>query len=209
MIEFFEQPSVFGPIFIVVATAIGALVKKFYFDVQSRLRVEVRAWNYKLSEASKKIAREEFDAKRDYFSPMRTLIDAGGYMMVTITNSSKKKISGVSIMVPDSNMTMSLQIDDAGEIIEVKKGQLIGVGDIQPKHSRVMHIWCNVDVSEFHFSVLKHLLRISADELDSVRLRFPMPRYQWKKYEFRLIWISNVLIYAAAFTALYFGYIHK
>jgi hypothetical protein len=192
MIEFFEQPPVFAAVIVVIGAAIIApLVKKFYFDVQNRLRVEVRAWNYKTSEAVKKIAMEPLDAKHDYGN--RTLIRAGGYMTVTITNISKKRISGVSVMVPDSIMSMFLQINDAEEIIEVKKAQLISVGDIQPKHARVVHIWCNVDVSEFAFSVLKHLLQISADELDSVRLRFPMPRYLWKKYEFRLVWSFNIL----------------
>jgi hypothetical protein len=90
----------------------------------------------------------------------------------------------------------------------MKKGQLIGVGDIQPKHSRVIHIWCNADVSDFNFSYLKRLLRISADELDTVRLRFPMPRYLWKKYELRLMWILNILVPASLFIALYFRLLH-
>jgi hypothetical protein len=209
MIEFLKQPPIFAALIAVVGAAIGALVKKFYFDVQKRLRVEVRAWNYKMSEASKKIAREQFDAKHDYFSPMRTLIDAGGYMMVTITNSSKKKISGVTVMAPNSDMSMFLQIDDGNEIREMKKAQPISVGDIQPKHSRVMHIWCNVDVSEFDLSRLKSLLRISADEFDSVRLRFPMPRYLWTKYEPPLVLIFIVLVFAALFIAVYSDFIHE
>jgi hypothetical protein len=209
MIEFFKQPPVIAAIIIVIGAAIIApLVKKFYFDVQSRLRVEVRAWNYKTSEAVKKIVREPYDAKREYFAPMRRLIDAGGYMMVTLTNIGKKKISGVSVMAPDNPLGMFWQIDDADEIIEVKQGQPIGVGDIQPKHSRVIHIWCNVDVSDFNFFPLKRLLRISADELDSVRLRFPMPRYLWKKYDLRLVWTFNFILFAALFISLYFGFIH-
>ena len=210
MNEFFTQPPVIAAIIVVIGAAIIApLVKKFYFDVQNRLRVEVRAWNYKTSEALKKIARAPFDAKGEYFTPMRRLIGAGGYMMVTITNISKKKISGVSVTVPDGPSDMSLQIDDADEIIEMKKGQPIGVGDIQPKHSRVIHIWCNADVSDFNFSYLKRLLRISADELDTVHLRFPMPRYLWTKYELRLFWIFIFLVPASLFIALYFGFIHN
>ena len=173
MIEFFKQSPVFAAIIALVGAAIIVpLVKMFYFDIQKRLRVEVRAWNYRTSEALKKIALEPFDAKHDYIDPMRTLIGAGGYMMVTITNISKKKISGVTVMaLNSSDMSMFLQIDDGNEIIEIEKAQPISVGDIRPKHSRVMHIWCNVDVSKFEFSRLKSLLRISADELDSVRLK--------------------------------------
>lgn len=130
MIEFFKQPPVIAAIIGVVGAAIIALVKKFYFDVQNRLRVEVRPWNFKTSEALKKIVQEPLDAKHEYFSPMRTLINAGGYMMVTITNISRKKISGVTVMTPETSVAMIWQIDDADKIIEVTKGQLISVGDI-------------------------------------------------------------------------------
>ena len=207
MIEFFKQSPVFAALIALVGTAIIALVTKFY--VQNRLRVEVRAWNYTTSEAVKKIAMEPFDAKHDYIDPMRKLMSTGGYMMVTITNISKKKISGVTVMAPNSDMSMFLQIEDGNEIIEIKKAQPISVGDIQPKHSRVMHIWCNVDVTKFEFSHLKGLLRISADELDSVRLRFPMPRYLWTKYEPQLFLIFILLVFALFFIGVYSGFIYK
>src|ERR1700688_3951908 len=100
MIEFFEQPSVIAAIITVVG---AALVKKFYFDVQKRLRIEVRACNYKTSEAAKKIWLEAFDAKRDYHSTMRRVLDVGGYMMVTIINIGKKKILGWRVMLFDTN----------------------------------------------------------------------------------------------------------
>jgi hypothetical protein len=208
MIEFFKQPPVIAAIIVVVGAAIIApLAKKFYFDVQNRLRVEMRAWNFTTSEALKKIVKEQLDAKHDISSPTRMVLNACGYMTVTITNISKKKISGVSVMAPDTSISMILQIDDADEIIEVKKGQLISVGDIQPKHSRPIHIWVFADASDFNFSFLKkRLLRVSADELDTVQLRFPMPRYLWKKYEFRSIWIFLIfvlLLYGALLIFLY------
>jgi hypothetical protein len=97
--------------------------------------VEVRAWNYKTSEAVKKIAREPHDAKREYFAPMRRLIDAGGYMMVTLTNIGKKKISGVSVMAPDNPLGMFWQIDDADEIIELSPRRRSPQGFVMPEVS--------------------------------------------------------------------------
>jgi hypothetical protein len=122
--------------------------------------------------------------------------------MVTITNISKKKLSAVTVTVPYSSLTMVWQIDDADESNIVTMGQPIGIGDIQPKHSRVIHIWSNVDLSEFHFFHVKRFLRISADELDSVSHRFPMPYYFWKKYELRLIWTFNLLALALSVLSL-------
>jgi hypothetical protein len=206
MIEFFKQPPIFAAIIAVIGAAIIApLVKKFYFDVQNRLRVEVRAWNYKPSEALKKFAS---DAKLEYSNPLRKLLDAEGYMRVTITNTGKKKISGVTV-APEILFGVVMQIDYADEIIEVKKGHITGVGDLQPTHSRVIHIWTTADVSDFDFGRVKSLLRISADELDSVHLRFPMPRYLWTKYEPPLVLIFIVLVFAALFIGVYSGFIHE
>jgi hypothetical protein len=209
MWSLFTEPPVVGALIGLLAVSlIAPIVKKYYFDVRSRLRVDVRAWRNKTSGALKKTVWDTLDAKRQYGDdPMRTLTKAGGYMMVTITNTSKKKILGVSVIAPDTNLDMVWQIDDADEIIEVKKGQPIGVGDIQPKHSRVIHIWSNVDMSDFNFFAVKHFLRISADEIDSVRMRFPMPRYLWKKYEPRLLNACYLLIVAALFICLYLGLI--
>jgi hypothetical protein len=205
MIEIFKQPPIIAAIIALIGAAIIVpLIKKFYFDAQNRLRVEVRSWNYKTSEALKKLVREPLDAKQKYFGPMRMFVNAHGYMVITITNIGKKKISAVSVMVPDAYLNMVWQIDDAETFLEVKKGQPIGLGDIQPKHSRVIYIWSDVDTSDFNFAWFKHFLRISADELDSVRLRFPMPRYLRKKYEPRLLAAFNI---TALFIALYLGFI--
>lgn len=204
MIEFLEQPPIIAAIIAFVGAAILALIKKFHFDVQNRLRVEVRAWNYKTSEAFKKLER---DAKVEYSIPLRKVLDAEGYLRVSITNTGKKKISGVSVAA-EVLFGMVLQIDDAEEIIQLKKGQPFVVGDIQPKHSRVIHIWTNADVSNFNFGPLKSLLRISADELDTVRMRFPMPRYVETKIGPRLLWALCALVIALLFISRYLGLIH-
>jgi hypothetical protein len=208
IIEFIKQPPVIAALIALFGAAvIVPLVTKFYLATRNRLRVEIRPWRTKTSEVVKKIVREPLDAMQQYFAPTGMLVNATGYMTVTVTNISKKKITGVSAMNPNSDMDMVWQIDEAGEIINVKKGQLVAVGDIQPKHSRIIHIWTNVDTSEFNFSWFKRFLRISADELDSVRLRLPMPRYLWKKYDFRFIWTFLALLYSGLAISLYFGFI--
>jgi hypothetical protein len=99
----------------------------------------------------------------------------------------------VQWQVTDISLGAFVQIDETKELIEVESGKMIGIGDIQPKHSRVIHIWSNLDVARFHFTNLKHALRISADELDSVRLRFPVPHYLWTKYGQRGFIIFNTV----------------
>jgi hypothetical protein len=203
MIEFLKEPPIVAAIIALIGvTIIAPLVKKFYFDVQNRLHVEVRPWNYKVSEALKKTVEPSIE-RIDYFDPIRQLARAKGYMTVTITNISKRKISGVSVTA-NTDMETIWQIDDADQAMSVTRGKPpIDLGDIQPKHFRVIHIWCPVDISDFNFEWLKHFLRISANELDSVRLRFPMPRYLWKKYEIRFLITSILLSTAAILFAFY------
>ena len=87
--------AVFAPI---AAVIIGLVVKYRYFDTQRRLRVEVRPFSSKTSGALKKIAKAALEDQNIFYGPINKQIDAGGYMTVTITNISKKKISGVSII---------------------------------------------------------------------------------------------------------------
>jgi hypothetical protein len=202
MIDLLNQPGIVPAIIgLLGAAIIVPLVKKFYFDVQNRLRVEVRPWNYKISEALKTTVRSSLDASsifddstRDlrFHSHMRDLIRFDGYMTVTITNIGKKKISGVSVTATDMLLDFILQIDDADQVIGMKKGISIDVGDIQPKHSRVIHIWSNADTS-FKLGWFKHFLRISANELDAVRLRFPTPPYLRDEYATRILFVFGLL----------------
>jgi hypothetical protein len=193
MMEFLRHPTVIAALITLVGAAIIVpLIKKFYFDTRSRLRVEVRAFRTKTSEGLKKIARESLDTKQEYFGPMRSVIACNGYAAVTITNISKKKIMGVTAMSPRFELVW--QLDGANEAVELQREQLFVVGDIQPKRSQMINLWCMADMSDFDFGPLKNrFIRISADELDSVRLRFPTPRYVVTKYVFRMGWIFAAL----------------
>jgi hypothetical protein len=195
IIEFMKQPPVIAALIALFGAAvIVPLVTKFYLATRSRLRVEVRAFRANTSEGVKKIVRDALGAQQQFFAPMYSVVGYHGYAVVTITNMSKKKIANVSAVSPA--FALIWQLDDAAEAVELQPGQPIVVGDIQPKRSRVIHLWCSADMSDFHFGPLKNkLIRISADELDSVRRRFPMPQYLWKKYQFRLLWLFNILAY--------------
>jgi len=207
MTEILRQPGIVPAIIALIGAAIIVpLVKKFYFDVRNRLRVEVRSWNYKISEALQKIVTPSLPVGELLDNPMRDLIRSGGYMTITITNIGKKKISGVSVTMVNTYMGMILQIDDADRVVRMKEGKSIDVGDIQPKHSLVIHIWSNVDTSSFHFPWFRRFLRISANELDAVHLRFPMPRYLMSKHAARF-GVAFSLLFLSAFTLLLFCYL--
>jgi hypothetical protein len=201
--ELLKHPAVIAALITLVGAAVFVpLIKKFYFDPRSRLRVEVRAFRAKTSGGLKKIAGDSLDAKQQYFGPMRSLLGCDGYAVVTITNIGKKKIVGVTAMSP--KFPLIWELDGADEPVELQQGQSFNVGDIQPKRSQVIHLWCVADMSEFSFGPMKkHLIRISADELDSASFRFPLPKYVYDKLATRIVPISWILFVFVFFLLLY------
>jgi hypothetical protein len=94
------------------------------------------------------------------------------------------------------------QIDENEDMMEIKQHSPINIGDIQPKHHRVVHLWSSIDLSDNFFKDVKKAIRISADEVHSVKLRFPLPRYLRTKYD-RLIpwlfWLLSAMVLVAMF----------
>ncbi len=193
-----SQPQIVAAIIALIGAAIVVpLVKKYYFDVQHRLRVDVRAYSAKTSNAVKAIMTT-FSTANIFGDPLASCISANGYTRVTITNTSRKKISGISVIIADFFFDAVCQLDDEDTLTSFKKGTVIGIGDIQPKHSRTLHMWSAQDRSDSHFVAFKAFLTISANELDAIHLRYPAPRYITTRYEnFRYFIIIIALMGAA------------
>jgi hypothetical protein len=184
---------------IAVPVIVGPAVKKWYFDVQNRLRVEVRLCTTKTSEQTKRFLDSQKipydDPIRDLMRPIRGLMRTTSYATITIKNIGRRKISAVTVTLLDhAYYDTFCQIDDSDELLEVKEGLPVPIGDIQPRHHRLVHIWLLGDMTLYDFSRVRKWLRISADELDSVRFRYPMPHYLRTKYQIRtLITLSIIL----------------
>jgi hypothetical protein len=198
-----ETPFIVALISVIAAAFIVPAVKKWYFDVQNRLRVEMRMWRTNASNAVREAVRGE--PKFPYGSPINRVINAESYVTLKITNTSKKKISGVSLIMPDSSG--SYQIDESKELAEIAKGQAAIIGDIQPRHSRVVHIWLMADHSKLFFKSVKGIAHISADELDVVHWRYPMPTYLLTKHAGRAFPLLFLLVIVGMFVGPYTGFI--
>jgi len=205
MMGVLQQPSVIGAIIgvfgtLVVTAIIAPLVKKRYFDSRNRVSFEIRIWNYKTSNVLKQLADNDSKSRwklgeRDYKSieQMTNIAKCNCYIEATITNVSTKKITGVTVTMADTLLGDYVQIDEADAIVEVKAGEPISVGDIQPRHSRTAHIWTFSKRTDHAFSTVRKLLRISADEIDAVRLKFPLPPYLKDMYG-RRVFIGVTII---------------
>jgi hypothetical protein len=75
-------------------------------------------------------------------------------MKISITNVSNKKILGVSF-AHDFWQDHYCQIDENEDMMEIKQHSPINIGDIQPKHHRVVHLWSSIDLSDNFFKDVK------------------------------------------------------
>jgi hypothetical protein len=90
------------------------------------------------------------------------------------------------------------QLEDSDQLQSAVGDKPINIGDIFPGHQKVLHIWCRYDWTAYQFARLKKLVRVSADELDSVHLRFPMPAYLRSKIIERLFTAVVILFMVMA-----------
>lgn len=138
-----ETPILVALIGLLSAAIVVPLVKKHFFDVRSRMHIEVRAFPHLGNVALKNAAGI------DALDALWAVATAKGAIQVTIKNVSRKKISGVTVSVSNDFLgEMFCQIEEAAEYANLRRTKAILVGDIQPGHVRVLHIWTNFDRSD-------------------------------------------------------------
>jgi hypothetical protein len=191
-----ETPVLLAVIGILVTVVVAPLVKKLFFDPRLRLLVDVRIFAHPTHVALANATREAL--KMDFMHPMWGVLRATGCVVITIKNISKKKISGVTVRLPDLASDITCQVDDAEEFVTSKSVKAVPIGDIQPGHVRSLYVW-TVDMSDFDFGKIKKFFHVSADELDGVRFRFPTPGYIKGKYA--QVFLTMMVLFALMMVA--------
>ncbi|MBZ9739689.1 MULTISPECIES: hypothetical protein [unclassified Mesorhizobium] len=174
---------VFAVLGLLTTIAIAPLIKKYFFDSRLRLRAEVRISPAKSSQLVSKIVadylRNTLSYEEDHTAERSALLSYASiksHTSLRLRNVSKKKLTNVSVMVADLHAVY--QIDNDQELLEVKTGKPLLIGDIAPAHERIVHFWSLWDYSSSHFGAsMKTRFRMSADELDATSIRFPLPMY--------------------------------
>jgi hypothetical protein len=180
-----------------VLAAVGyPYLKRRFFDPTMFLRAEIRTSPTK----TKAVVVEKLDPvlatmpweERTLFDGLR--ID-GGYTSVTLRNVDKKKLSNVTVTVAQTVLlNATYQINDEATLKAVKD-MPIHVGDIQPGHNKVLHMWTTSDYSDYWFPSIKSMFSMSADELHSTRKTYPLPTYLRTRFVNSSIWIVNFALW--------------
>jgi hypothetical protein len=191
----FTEPVIIGSLIGLVALAIIApALKKWYFDVQTRLQVNVRVWQASTPVAVARLHLKLHGSQVLEGLQVEDLDLVKSYVRLTIQNRGKRKVVGVTLLLSGLTSPAFCQIDDGEPLLRVSERAPILVGDIQPRHNRVVDLWSKDDLLESDLPVLKKTFKISADELDVVRFRFPMPQYLNTKVGDRILLTAFILV---------------
>ncbi|RWD14164.1 MAG: hypothetical protein EOS74_19470 [Mesorhizobium sp.] len=193
--------------------AIVPLVKKFVFDSRMRLRAEVRISSAKTSQLVAKIVADYIRAlpydTEEGKAQHGMLVSFGsisGYTSLRLRNVSKKKLTNVSVMADD--LYALYQIDNGPQLHGLEKGKPLLVGDIAPGHERIVHFWSLSDYSDSHLG-MKTRYRMSADEIDSTSVRFPLPQYIKKRIIGWSLLAFNVITWGGIVASLMFSVLSR
>ena len=175
-----------------VAVAILApLLKWLIWDRVYRLRVDVAIYETKtepfIEELLNKQAKNFLPSDPATYERLQNNSAYKNYIRLTIQNTSRKKIGGISLLMSDPPWWGWAQVDE-GTPIRVTANK-IPIGELQPHHKSVVQIWSSNSIGGWK---LKKRFRISADEIDRVRMRIPMPEYLKAVYQLRF---ANMLLY--------------
>lgn len=184
----------------ILAALVGLAVKHWYFDAERKLRVTAMLWKVKQSKFLKTLFDEQIQRglreTNDRWKPSFVLGRAASYIEIEIKNTSKKRIDGITLVLSETGNDICYQVEEDDNLLSVEQGQKIELGNLQPDHCLNLHVWCGYDVGR-RGTELKKILRVSADEIDRVQFRYPLPDYQKYRYVMRMlniIWIISLIV---------------
>jgi hypothetical protein len=127
------------------------------------------------------------------------------FSAMTFKNRSRKRINGITVMLVDTFDNVFYQVDQA-ETGKIEKEEKINVGDLQPNHSITILFWSQHDWSAHpYLKGLKKKFVVSADELDKVTIKMPMPGYLSNSNWLVPSWIVNVSLFLVWFALMLAG----
>ena len=145
-------------------------------------------------ELMRKLFEEEADRRRKASDELKwafmTLERVQTYSEIEVENISKKKIENVWLSGEGVSGTW-YQINNDPQMKKCETDGKVALGDIHPRHVCNVHIWNTTSQYKLHPEPKKEF-RLSANEIDSVRYRLPLPGYLRWRYAGRAILLFNI-----------------
>jgi hypothetical protein len=196
-----QPPIIAAFITLVGAVIIAPAIRYWFFTSRRRLRVTIRHWKMGSGELMKKLFEEEADRRRNASDELKwaflSFQRVQAYSEVEVENISKKKIENVWLSGDGVSDTW-YQINNSPEMKNCEKDGKIALGDIHPRHVCKVHLWNTMSQYKLHPEPKKEF-RLSANEIDSVRYRLPLPGYLRWRYAGKAILLFNIFVVGGFF----------
>jgi hypothetical protein len=101
------------------------------------------------------------------------------YVEMELVNTSKKTLKNITLTLPDTLDFGSYEVDEKPELHSVVRGEKIALGDLQPRHKRMIYFWLMNDLTERFPGGVKAYFQVSAEEIDKVHFKLDVPGYVW------------------------------
>lgn len=134
--------------------------------IETGLKNAIRAV-VKTVEEREKLPFWTYDIYTKYFASEQ-------YLKLLITNSTPKKITGLSLSLASAGRNL-VQIGSDGELVEVPGNSALLLGDLQPSRILAVNILASSLFPTYTVQALQKLIVLSSDEHVPTRYRFPAP----------------------------------
>lgn len=160
-----------------VVAVIAAFIVHRFIHAKMRLVAEITISPAKISKAAeKRLAGKELisDAILPPWGGLGGYPSQNYYLVVKLNNVGKKVIKGAAIRLSCHGF---YQIDERDEMVSIKPNERSVVGDVFPNDHMMIHVWLWSIASIDTIAFARRAIKISAEEIDSVKVRFPLPDY--------------------------------
>jgi hypothetical protein len=149
-------------------------------DLKDQMRAVVKSW-----EDLEKLPLWKYGVYSKFFASEQ-------YLKVSITNSTPKKVAGLtfSLDVPGGDL---IQVGSDGDLIELPGRTAVLLGDLQPKRSLLVNVLTSSLFSSSTMQVLRERIVITSDEHVRTRYKFPAPAHIQFRDKLRRLAVLNIV----------------
>jgi hypothetical protein len=109
----------------------------------------------------------------------------------------------VVLLLRDDAFYPYYQLPGTKDFMRTEDGTPITVGDIVPDHEQTVILWAkDVEIAGHSFTDVKRAVRATADDVNTVRYRFPLPQYLQSKLLGRAFNLVLLLLMVAVIGAV-------
>ncbi|MCW0218433.1 MAG: hypothetical protein OJI67_08945 [Prosthecobacter sp.] len=176
---------------VVLAPLVNRLVQ-YLFEKRTRLLVNTQIWNFQITKDLSNVL-EKARHSLEFNDPGKEALrydHIDSYIEIELTNKGKRRINSVTLSQDFGSGYY--EIAGKNETHRARTDERIELGDLQPGKKFVVRFWTLGKASTMWALLLRRKVAVSADEIDHIRWKFPLPEYLARKYAVLPKWVEMI-----------------